>query len=107
MFVYDTQRGVTIDEKNLSKKSYYKMLKRSIPSVVFVLGPPGSGKGTLCQKIVEKFGMVHLSAGEQVNLLIQVFICRVSSKKTTQSVHSVTCQCGLLFYDYLMSWHSF
>jgi len=40
------------------------MLKRSIPSVVFVLGPPGSGKGTLCQKIVEKFGLVHLSAGE-------------------------------------------
>ncbi len=33
------------------------------PSVVFVLGPPGSGKGTQCAKIVEKFGYVHLSAG--------------------------------------------
>ena len=43
------------------------MLKRSIPSVVFVLGPPGSGKGTLCQKIVEKFGLVHLSAGENIS----------------------------------------
>lgn len=34
------------------------------PNVVFVLGPPGSGKGTMCQKIVEKFGYTHLSAGE-------------------------------------------
>uniref|UniRef100_A0A131Y1B9 UMP-CMP kinase n=1 Tax=Ixodes ricinus TaxID=34613 RepID=A0A131Y1B9_IXORI len=36
----------------------------SKPNVVFVLGPPGSGKGTQCQKIVEKFGYKHLSAGE-------------------------------------------
>ena len=29
--------------------------------VVFVLGGPGSGKGTNCSKIVENFGYVHLS----------------------------------------------
>lgn len=34
------------------------------PSVVFVLGAPGAGKGTQCQKIVDKFGYVHLSAGD-------------------------------------------
>ena len=28
--------------------------------VVFVLGGPGSGKGTLCSKIVETYGWVHL-----------------------------------------------
>lgn len=33
-------------------------------NVVFVLGPPGCGKGTQCAKIVEKFGFTHLSAGE-------------------------------------------
>ncbi|XP_018576924.1 UMP-CMP kinase-like [Anoplophora glabripennis] len=32
--------------------------------VVFVLGSPGAGKGTQCQKIVENFGYVHLSAGD-------------------------------------------
>lgn len=32
--------------------------------VVFVLGGPGSGKGTNCSKIVEEFGYVHLSAGD-------------------------------------------
>ena len=33
-------------------------------NVVFVLGPPGSGKGTQCQKIVKEYGYAHLSAGE-------------------------------------------
>lgn len=34
------------------------------PQVVFVLGPPGAGKGTQCQKIVDKYGYSHLSAGD-------------------------------------------
>ncbi|CEF65429.1 UMP-CMP kinase [Strongyloides ratti] len=33
-------------------------------NVVFVLGPPGVGKGTLCTMIQEKLGYKHLSAGE-------------------------------------------
>ena len=33
------------------------------PNVVFVLGAPGSGKGTQCQNIVDEYGYVHLSAG--------------------------------------------
>ena len=33
------------------------------PSVVFVLGGPGSGKGTQSGKIVEEFGYHHISAG--------------------------------------------
>lgn len=32
--------------------------------VVFVLGGPGSGKGTQCGRLVEHFGLVHLSAGD-------------------------------------------
>jgi len=31
---------------------------------VFVLGGPGSGKGTQCSHLVEKYGFVHLSAGD-------------------------------------------
>jgi hypothetical protein len=34
------------------------------PSVIFVLGGPGSGKGTNCARIVDAFGYVHLSAGD-------------------------------------------
>ncbi|CAI9095506.1 OLC1v1031473C11 [Oldenlandia corymbosa var. corymbosa] len=32
--------------------------------VVFVMGGPGSGKGTQCSKIVQEFGYTHLSAGD-------------------------------------------
>lgn len=34
------------------------------PKVVFVLGGPGAGKGTQCQRIVQNHGYVHLSAGD-------------------------------------------
>lgn len=37
---------------------------KQLPHVVFVLGPPGAGKGTLCQNIVKRFGFIHLSAGD-------------------------------------------
>lgn len=32
--------------------------------IVFVLGGPGSGKGTQSGKLVDEFGVVHLSAGD-------------------------------------------
>lgn len=34
------------------------------PNVVFVLGGPGSGKGTQCANLVREYGFVHLSAGD-------------------------------------------
>ncbi|XP_038048505.1 UMP-CMP kinase-like isoform X2 [Patiria miniata] len=34
------------------------------PTVIFVLGAPGSGKGTQSANIVKEFGFVHLSAGD-------------------------------------------
>lgn len=37
---------------------------RKPPEVVFVLGGPGAGKGTLCRYIVERYNYVHLSAGD-------------------------------------------
>jgi len=33
-------------------------------NVVFVLGPPGTGKGTQCTKISLEYGYLHLSAGD-------------------------------------------
>jgi len=32
--------------------------------IMFVLGGPGSGKGTQCDKIVQKYGFTHLSSGD-------------------------------------------
>lgn len=34
------------------------------PLVIFILGGPGSGKGTQCNKIKEHFKFIHLSAGD-------------------------------------------
>jgi len=31
---------------------------------VFVVGGPGSGKGTQCERIVNKYGFTHLSTGD-------------------------------------------
>jgi len=32
--------------------------------IIFVCGGPGSGKGTQCERIVEKYGFTHLSSGD-------------------------------------------
>lgn len=40
------------------------ILEELKPRVVFVLGGPGAGKGTQCEKLAKDFGMQHLSAGE-------------------------------------------
>ncbi|KAJ8301006.1 hypothetical protein KUTeg_022525 [Tegillarca granosa] len=44
------------------KKSEKGALKDA--KVLFVIGGPGSGKGTQCEKIVEKYGFCHLSSGD-------------------------------------------
>lgn len=37
---------------------------RSLPPVYFVLGGPGSGKGTQCQKLVSRFALKQVCAGD-------------------------------------------
>lgn len=36
------------------------------PSVVFVLGGPGAGKGTQCALIEKHLGYQHVSAGKRI-----------------------------------------
>ena len=36
----------------------------ALHKVIFVLGGPGAGKGTQCTRLVEEFGLTHLSVGE-------------------------------------------
>lgn len=48
--------------------------------IIWVLGGPGSGKGTQCEKIVAKYGFTHLSSGDllrnevQHQLLIIIYL---------------------------------
>ena len=34
------------------------------PKVVFILGGPGSGKGTQCEIMTKKYGFLHYSTGD-------------------------------------------
>ncbi|EAN98727.1 adenylate kinase 1 [Trypanosoma cruzi] len=45
-------------------KYVHDLLERPIPPQIVIAGPPGSGKGTQCQAIVERFGVVHISSGD-------------------------------------------
>jgi len=49
---------MSADDKNLEK------LKANKIPIVWVLGGPGSGKGTQCARLVEKYGFSHLSSGD-------------------------------------------
>ncbi|KAJ4727334.1 UMP-CMP kinase [Melia azedarach] len=53
--------GTVVDAAN---KEANGSLAEKKPTVVFVLGGPGSGKGTQCANIVQHFGYTHLSAGD-------------------------------------------
>lgn len=47
-----------------SRQPLYRRFFAKQFQVVFVLGGPGSGKGTNCSKIVNQFKYIHLSAGD-------------------------------------------
>ena len=34
------------------------------PKICFVIGGPGSGKGTQCEMLVKKYGLAHFSSGD-------------------------------------------
>lgn len=54
--VSNSKRRMGIFSSKQQEKAQY--------DIVFVLGGPGSGKGTQSAKLVEEFGVVHLSAGD-------------------------------------------
>ena len=37
---------------------------KTLPTVFFILGGPGAGKGTQCALLSKDYGFIHLSAGE-------------------------------------------
>lgn len=51
---------MAVERKNLDLAP----LKDAKLPVIFVLGGPGCGKGTQCEKIVAKYGYTHLSSGD-------------------------------------------
>lgn len=64
-------------EKGGCKKCHKKTekLKINVP-IIWVIGGPGSGKGTQCDKIVAKYGFHHISSGDLIR-------AEVNKKETT------------------------
>jgi UMP-CMP kinase len=54
-----------IVDANGSGEAIYQQIKGELMyKVIFVLGGPGSGKGTQCGLLAERFGISHFSAGD-------------------------------------------
>ncbi|VDM98327.1 unnamed protein product, partial [Onchocerca ochengi] len=49
-------------QANVAKK--IDVVRKAQIPVIFIIGAPGAGKGTQCAKMVEKYGLTHLSTGD-------------------------------------------
>lgn len=48
-----------------------ELLKDNVPVFVFVIGAPGAGKGTLCQKLASGLYFYHLSLGDALRKVVK------------------------------------
>jgi adenylate kinase len=63
--LYEKEALVKVVDTNQPMEGSYQAFRQSLtPQVYFVLGGPGSGKGTQCVRLKEEFGFCHLSAGD-------------------------------------------
>jgi len=58
--------GMSDDELYTHFKALVEQKTSSKPLHLILVGPPGSGKGTHAPKLVEKFGLKHLSTGDML-----------------------------------------
>lgn len=49
---------------SIKPKPSNRMAEDQVMKVSFIIGPPGAGKGTMSERLVRDFGLVHLSAGD-------------------------------------------
>ena len=53
-------------------------------------GPPGCGKGTQCEKLVEEFGYTHISTGDLIRMEIKKVSDKGPEAVDTRSEHAKT-----------------
>ncbi|ETW51859.1 hypothetical protein PFUGPA_00097 [Plasmodium falciparum Palo Alto/Uganda] len=65
--IYTSTSNFSINSYNIWEKQFFSnnkfIMSKDQPFVIFMLGGPGSGKGTQCKLIQEKFDFTHISAG--------------------------------------------
>ncbi|CRH03032.1 UMP-CMP kinase, putative [Plasmodium relictum] len=66
-------KNIILNTKKFNLNQYFEkkffinnkfIMSEDQPLVIFMLGGPGSGKGTQCKLIQEKFDFIHISAGD-------------------------------------------
>jgi UMP-CMP kinase len=63
VLVVDPHKGGVVGKSELMQRTS-TAFDPTKTTVIFVLGGPGAGKGTQCERIVKDYGFVHLSAGD-------------------------------------------
>ncbi|EJW86880.1 hypothetical protein WUBG_02209 [Wuchereria bancrofti] len=66
-------------QANIAKK--VDVVRKAQIPVIFVIGAPGAGKGTQCAKMVEKYGLTHLSTGDLLRNEVESCGARADSLK--------------------------
>ncbi|KAG9445686.1 hypothetical protein H6P81_011814 [Aristolochia fimbriata] len=61
-YTWSLMETFSADTANMAEEKSFSRMKNLF--LAFVLGGPGSGKGTQCERIVETYGFTHLSAGD-------------------------------------------
>ncbi|VDK35564.1 unnamed protein product [Taenia asiatica] len=78
--------------------------------VIFMLGGPGSGKGTICPSIASHFNMIHLSAGEllrkEMNTSNSKLSAEIESYMKAGTIVPVAVTCSLLYNAMLEGYRS-
>ena len=66
---------------NVSASNLFSVAgKTKLLPIILILGPPGSGKGTLCKRLANEFNLYHLSVGDLLRASGQAPISGVSDR---------------------------
>ena len=73
-FVTATEPAIRVDQEVSDSVAPDEVQESepTLPEMVFVIGGPGSGKGTLCDRLISDHGYKHLSIGEALRAEIGV-----------------------------------
>ncbi|XP_078281886.1 adenylate kinase isoenzyme 5-like isoform X1 [Rhinoraja longicauda] len=70
-------------EESLAAEDFTMSDKLKGCKIIFVVGGPGSGKGTQCEQVVQKYGYTHLSTGDLLRAEV------TSGSEKGKSLHAI------------------